>query len=68
VFFAFIWQQASFQDSAEKIDKLAYLAKQKIALTQEVAKKKFAEARIANSGKERDQLRLDQRTNEADQA
>lgn len=55
-------------DSAEKIDKLAYLAKQKIALTQEVAKQKSAEAEVASAGKERDQMRLDQRTNEADQA
>lgn len=59
---------ASHADSAEKIDKLAYLAKQKIALTQEVAKQKSAEADIASSGKERDQVRLAQRTNEADQA
>lgn len=56
------------KDSEEKIDKLAYLAKQKIALTQEVAKQKSAEADIANAGKERDQVRLDQRTNEANQA
>lgn len=55
-------------ESAEKIDKLAYLAKQKIALTQEAAKLKAAEADIATSAKERDQLRLAQRTNEADKA
>src|SRR5450830_921412 len=59
---------ASNNDSAEKIDKLAYLAKQKIALTREVAKQKSAEAEVANSGKERDQIRLDQRTNEANAA
>lgn len=59
---------ASHDDNAEKIDKLAYLAKQKIALTQEVAKQKSAEAEVASAGKERDQLRLDQRTNEANQA
>lgn len=59
---------ANHSDSAEKIDKLAYLAKQKIALTQEVAKQKSAEAEIASAGKERDQIRLEQRTNEADQA
>ncbi|MEO6354168.1 MAG: OmpA family protein [Burkholderiaceae bacterium] len=59
---------AKDKDSAEKIDKLAYLAKQKIALTQEVAKQKSAEAEIASSGKVRDQMRLDQRTNEANQA
>lgn len=56
------------RDSSEKIDKLAYLAKQKIALTQEVAKQKSAEADVASAGKERDQMRLDQRTNEADRA
>jgi outer membrane protein OmpA-like peptidoglycan-associated protein len=55
-------------DSAAKIDKLAYVAKQKIALTQEVAKQKSAEASVASAGKERDQIRLDQRTKEADQA
>lgn len=59
---------AKDRDSAEKVDKLAYLAKQKIALTQEVAKQKSAEANIASAGKERDQMRLEQRTNEADQA
>jgi outer membrane protein OmpA-like peptidoglycan-associated protein len=55
-------------DSADQIDKLAYLAKQKIALTQEVAKQKTAEADVAASAKERDQMRLAQRTNEADKA
>lgn len=56
------------RDSVEKIDKLAYLAKQKIALTQEVAKQKSAEAEVAFAGRERDQMRLEQRTNEADRA
>ncbi len=59
---------AGNHDSNKKIDKLAYLAKQKIALTQEVAKQKSAEANVASAGKERDQIRLDQRTNEADKA
>lgn len=59
---------ASKNVNAEEIDKLAYLAKQKIALTQEVAKQKSAEADVASAGKERDQLRLDQRTSEANQA
>ncbi|MFZ6844624.1 OmpA family protein [Undibacterium sp. RuTC16W] len=59
---------ANNKDNAEKIDKLAYVAKQKIALTIEVAKQKSAEADVANAGKERDQIRLDQRTNEANQA
>lgn len=59
---------ASNNDNAAKIDKLAYLAKQKIALTQEVVKRKTAEAGVTDAARERDQLRLDQRTNEADQA
>ena len=56
---------ANDKDSDEKVNRLAYLAKQKIALTQEVAKKKTAEAVVANAGQERDQMRLAQRTNEA---
>jgi outer membrane protein OmpA-like peptidoglycan-associated protein len=59
---------ANDNGSAENIDKLAYLAKQKIALTQEIAKQKAAEADVANASKERDQVRLDQRTNEANAA
>lgn len=59
---------ADHDDSVEKIDKLAYLAKQKIAIAQEVGKQKYAEAEIARSARERDQMRLDQRTSEADQA
>lgn len=55
-------------DSTDKIDKLAYLAKQKIALTQEVVKRKAAEADVAAAGQERDQMRLQQRTREANQA
>ncbi|TXT37435.1 MAG: putative Inner membrane lipoprotein yiaD precursor [Comamonadaceae bacterium] len=59
---------ANDNGSTESIDKLAYLAKQKIALTQEVAKQKAAEAEVANAGRVRDQIRLDQRTNEANAA
>ncbi len=56
------------RESDADIDNLAYLARQKIALTQEVTKRKVAEADIANAGKQRDQLVLDQRTNEANAA
>jgi outer membrane protein OmpA-like peptidoglycan-associated protein len=59
---------SSDKESAAKVDKLAYLAKQKIAVAQEVAKQRFAEASVTSAAKERDQIRLDQRTNEADQA
>jgi outer membrane protein OmpA-like peptidoglycan-associated protein len=60
--------EANDRASAAKVDQLAYLARQKIALTQEVTKQKMAEAEVTNAGKQRDQLRLDQRTNEANAA
>lgn len=59
---------ASRNDSDAQIDKLAYLAKQKIALTQEVGKQRAAEADVASIAQQRDQLLLRQRTFEADQA
>ena len=59
---------AAKRESLEDIDKLAYIAKQKIATAREVAKQKAAEADIANSGKVRDQVRLEARTAEADRA
>jgi outer membrane protein OmpA-like peptidoglycan-associated protein len=59
---------ADHNDSRESIDRLAYLAKQKIALTQELTKQKTAEAEVGRAAKERDQMRLAQRTAEADQA
>ena len=59
---------AARKDSLEQIVKLAYLAKQKIAIAQEVAKQKGAEAEIAKAGQQRDQVRLDARTAEADRA
>jgi hypothetical protein len=59
---------AQNRDDTQKIDQFVYIAGQKIALAQEVAKQKSAEADIASAGKERDQVRLDQRTNEANQA
>ncbi|OEZ54322.1 OmpA family protein [Duganella sp. HH105] len=59
---------AAKKDSLEEIDKLAYIAKQKIATAQEVAKGKRAEADIANAGRQRDEIRLEARTAEANQA
>ncbi len=55
-------------ESAETVDKLSYLARQKISLAQEVAKTKLAEADAAAAARERDQIRLAQRTAEANQA
>jgi outer membrane protein OmpA-like peptidoglycan-associated protein len=59
---------AADRGSDADIDKLAYLARQQIALAQEVAKRKVAETEVANAGKQRDQMVLDQRTNEANAA
>lgn len=59
---------AAKNDSLEKIDRLAYIAKQKIATAMEVARTKAAEANIASAGKERDAVRLEARTAEADRA
>ncbi|SHH07606.1 OmpA family protein [Massilia sp. CF038] len=59
---------AARRESLDTIDKLAYIAKQKIATAQELAKQKTAEANIANAGRERDQVRLQARTNEAERA
>lgn len=59
---------AANNDSAEEIDRLAYLARQKVALAQEVTKRRVAENEVAGSGKLRDEKRLEQRTDEADRA
>lgn len=59
---------ATKRESLETVDKLAYLAKQKIALATEVASRKSSESDIAGASAIRDQVRLDQRTQEADQA
>ncbi|MES2583079.1 MAG: OmpA family protein [Pseudomonadota bacterium] len=59
---------AKGRESLETVDKLAYLTKQKIALANEVASRKSSEADIASAAAIRDQVRLDQRTLEANQA
>jgi outer membrane protein OmpA-like peptidoglycan-associated protein len=59
--------QTSHED-AEVVDSLAYVAKQKIALTQEIAQRKNAELTVSNATAERSKLQLQARTNEADQA
>lgn len=59
---------AKNDENSEKIDRLAYLAKQKIGLAQELTKQKMAEASVAAAAQTRDQIRLDQRTSEANQA
>ena len=61
-------EAAARKDDAATVDKLAYLAKQRIAVAQEVAKQKGAEASVADSARQRDEIRLEARTMEADQA
>ena len=61
-------EAAARQESAAEVDKLAYVAKQRIATAQEVAKQKSAEAAVADAARQRDQIRLEARTMEADQA
>ena len=61
-------QAAHRRESLEDIDRLAYVAKQRIATAQEVAKAKAAEADIADAARQRDQVRLEARTAEAERA
>jgi outer membrane protein OmpA-like peptidoglycan-associated protein len=61
-------QAAAQRESLETIDRLAYVAKQKIATAQEVAKAKAAENEVNNAGRERDRVQLEARTAEADRA
>ena len=58
----------SQNEDTDKVEKLAYLARQKTATAVEVAKRKSAEQDVVDAAKERDRMRLAQRTNEADQA
>jgi len=55
-------------DSTGDVDKLAYIAKQRIATAQEVSRAKQAEAQVAQAERQRDQIQLQQRTQEAQAA
>jgi outer membrane protein OmpA-like peptidoglycan-associated protein len=59
---------AARREDLATIDRLAYLAKQRIATAHEVARTKAAEADVANAGRQRDQVRLEARTAEANRA
>jgi outer membrane protein OmpA-like peptidoglycan-associated protein len=59
---------AAKRESLNDIDKLAYIAKQKIATAQEAAKAKQAESEVANAARQRDEIRLQARTAEANSA
>lgn len=50
------------------VNHLAYVASQKVAIAQETAKRRTAEAAVTNASAERNQVRLDARTAEADAA
>jgi outer membrane protein OmpA-like peptidoglycan-associated protein len=50
------------------VDHLAYVAKQHVAIAQETARQKAAELAVASAGAERDKVRLEARTREADSA
>lgn len=53
------------REDSELVDHLAYLAKQKVAIAQEAAKQRTAEASVENASTERDRVRLEARTREA---
>jgi len=55
-------------ESDATVNQLAYLAKQKVAIAQETAKRKTAEIAVTNASAKRDQIRLEARTAEADAA
>lgn len=59
---------AAERESLEEIDKLAYLAKQRIETAREVARAKEAEEAAQAAARERDKVRLDARTAEAERA
>jgi outer membrane protein OmpA-like peptidoglycan-associated protein len=61
-------QAAAQRESLDTIDRLAYVAKQRIGTAQEVAKSKAAEAEVADAGRQRDRVQLEARTAEADRA
>jgi outer membrane protein OmpA-like peptidoglycan-associated protein len=50
------------------VDQLAYITKQQVAIAQETAKRKAAEAAVISASAQRDQVRLAARTSEADAA
>lgn len=58
---------AKNEDEA-RVTHLAYLAQQRTAVAQETAKQKEAETAVTNAGTERNRIRLDARTQEADKA
>lgn len=58
----------SEDESDETVSHLAYIANQQVGIALETAKRKTAEIAVANAAAKRDQVRLEARTAEADQA
>ncbi|MDZ7750631.1 MAG: OmpA family protein [Gammaproteobacteria bacterium] len=58
----------SRQDDTAMVTHLAYLAKQRTAIAQEIAKQKAAEKTVTNASRERGDVRLAARTAEVDKA
>lgn len=58
----------SRKDDVSSVNHLAYLATQRSALAQEAIRRKTAEASVTQAGAERDKIRLEARTQEADSA
>jgi outer membrane protein OmpA-like peptidoglycan-associated protein len=56
------------REASDKVDALAYVARQQVEIARETAKRKSAERQVANASRERDQLLLARRTAEADNA
>lgn len=59
---------ADHDDGRDKINRLANIAEQKIAIVQEVAAQRSAAAEAAHNARERDQIRVDRSADEADRA
>ena len=55
-------------DSVAEVDHLAYLANQRVAVAQQTARQKAADALLLSAEAERDRTRLSARTSEADEA
>jgi outer membrane protein OmpA-like peptidoglycan-associated protein len=56
------------QDKRAEVDQLAYLARQRVAIAQELAGQRGAERSVADASAARDKMRLTARTQEADAA
>ena len=61
-------QALSKGESTATVNHLSYIAYQKVAIAQEIAKRKAAELAVADASAKRDQMRLKARTAEADAA